>query len=59
MRMMIVQMLGETGSDDAVPLLEKLALEDSDKKVRLEAVDALEDIDTPKARAALVRIIKK
>ena len=52
-------MLGETGSDEAVPVLEKLALEDSNKRVRLEAVDALEEIDSPKARAALVRIINK
>jgi HEAT repeat protein len=59
MRRRIVQMLGETENDDAVPILEKVAMEDEDKKVRLDAVDALEDIDTPKARAALLRIIKK
>jgi HEAT repeat protein len=59
MRRMIVRVLGETGSDDAVPVLEKSALEDLDKKVRLEAVDALEEIDTPRAREALMRIIKK
>jgi HEAT repeat protein len=59
MRRMIVRVLGETESDDAVPFLEKVALEDTDRRVRLAAVDALEDIDTPKSRAALLRIIKK
>jgi HEAT repeat protein len=59
MRRVIVQALGDTESDEAVPFLEKAALEDTDRRVRLAAVDALEDIDTPKARAALLRIIKK
>ncbi|MGB2844873.1 MAG: HEAT repeat domain-containing protein [Candidatus Aminicenantaceae bacterium] len=59
MRRAIVEALGETESDDAVPFLEKVALEDKDKKVRLEAIDALEEIDTPKSRAALLRILKK
>ena len=59
MRRRIIQILGDLESDDAVPILEKVALEDEDKRVRIEAIDALEDIDTPKARAALLRIIKK
>ena len=59
MKRVIIQALGDSESDDAVPFLEKVALEDEDKRVRMEAVDALEDIDTPKARAALLRIIKK
>jgi HEAT repeat protein len=59
MRRMIVRVLGETENDDAVPILEKVALEDTDRRIRLEAVDALENIDSKKSRAALLRIIKK
>jgi HEAT repeat protein len=34
-------------------------MEDHDRKVRMAAIDALEEIGTAKARAALLRIIKK
>jgi HEAT repeat protein len=59
LRRMIVRVLGETESDDAVPILLNVALEDNNYKVRAEAVSALADIDSPKSRAALVEILKK
>ena len=59
LRRMIVRALGETESDDAVPILLNLALEDKDYKVRAQAVSALAEIDSPKSRAALVEILKK
>ena len=59
LRRIIVRILGETGSDDAVPILLKVALEDEDYKVRAEAVSALSEIDSKKSRAALVEILKK
>ena len=59
MRRLIVQILGESENDEAVPILEKLALEDNDKKIRLEAIEALEDLDSPKSRDALKRILSK
>jgi HEAT repeat protein len=59
LRRIIVRILGETGNDDAVPILLKAALEDEDYKVRAEAVSALSEIDSKKSRAALVEILKK
>ncbi len=59
MRRLIVRTLGETESDEAVPFLLKVGLEDKDKKVRMEVISALEEIGTSKAREALMKIIEK
>jgi HEAT repeat protein len=59
MRSDIVDALGETKSDEAVPILLDIAKTDAEIRVRTAAVAALGEIGTPKAREALMEILKK
>jgi HEAT repeat protein len=59
MKESIIEALGETGSDEAVPVLLETAQKDPDVRVRTEAVSALGRIKTAKAREALMQILKK
>jgi HEAT repeat protein len=58
-RRMLIYSLGETGSDDAVPILLEVALNDSNNRIRATAVSALGEIGTPKAREALMKVLEK
>jgi tetratricopeptide (TPR) repeat protein len=58
-KMTALYALEDMGDEEALEAVISLYDGSPDKKIRLEAVDALEEIDTPKARAALLRIIKK
>ena len=55
---MALHALGETKSDEAVPILLEAAL-DKDRTIATMAVMALGQIGTPKAKAALLEIIEK
>jgi HEAT repeat protein len=56
---MLVYSLGETESDEAVPILLDLAMNDKDNRVRAAAVSALGEIGSPKARDALLKVLEK
>jgi HEAT repeat protein len=58
-RRMVIRMLGDSESDEAVPILEKVALEDENRRIRTEAVAALGEIGTIRAREALIRVLEK
>jgi HEAT repeat protein len=59
LRRIIVRVMGDTKSDDAVPFLLDAAKKDKNIRVRTAAVSALGEINTPKARAALMEILEK
>jgi HEAT repeat protein len=54
-----VEALGDTENDAAVPVLLKAAKNDKSLKVRASAVEALGNIGTPKAREALMELLKE
>jgi HEAT repeat protein len=54
----MVEALGGSESDEAVPILLDVAKTDPDVEVRTAAVLALGDIKTPKARQALLDLLK-
>lgn len=54
----MVEALGNSESDEAVPILLDSARTDSEVEVRTAAVSALGDIKTPKARQALLDLLK-
>jgi len=54
----MVDALGGSESDDAVPLLLDAAKTDPEVQVRTAAVSALGEIKTPKARQALMDLLK-
>ena len=58
-RRMLVYSLGETESDEAVPILLDVALNDTNNRIRAAAVSALGEIGTPKAREALLKVLEK
>ena len=59
MKREVISALGESKSDDAVPALLDAARNDADVRVRTAAVSALGELKTPKAREALLQILKK
>lgn len=58
MRISAVYVLGDSGSDAAVPVLLETAKGDSSVKVRTAAVNALGNIGSPKAKEALKQILE-
>jgi len=54
----MVDALGNSESDEAVPILIDVAKTDPDVEVRTAAVSALGEIKTPKARQALIELLK-
>ena len=54
----MVDALGSSESDEAVPILIDVAKTDADVEVRTAAVSALGDIKTTKARQALIELLK-
>jgi HEAT repeat protein len=58
LKRMVIMTLGQTKSDEAVPVLLEAA-RDKDSRTATAAVMALGQIGTPKARAALMEIIEK
>jgi HEAT repeat protein len=55
--MVAIMALGQTESDDAVPVLKDFAMKGVNKRVRSAAVNALGQIGTEKAKAALLDIL--
>jgi HEAT repeat protein len=58
-RRIAVHALGETKSDEAVAVLLDVAKNDKDLRLRTAAVQALGEIGTPKAKAALIELLEK
>lgn len=55
----IIHALADTESDDAVPILAEIAMNEKNVRLRADAVSALGEIGTPEAREALMKVLEK